>query len=130
MPSIFTRIIEREIPAHILCEDESFIAFLDVRPIREGHSLVVPKAEVDDLFDLPKGLLGDLLPFAQPLAKAIQEVTGAPRIGIAVFGLEVPHAHAHLVPVDHLHGLDFSRAHAVPDEELAATAERIRKALH
>jgi histidine triad (HIT) family protein len=129
MPSIFTRIIEREIPAHILCEDERFIAFLDVRPIREGHSLVVPKVEIDDLFDLPAELLGGLLPFARPLANAIQEVTQAPRIGIAVFGLEVPHAHVHLVPVGHLQGLDFSQARPAADDELAATAERIRKAL-
>src|SRR5581483_11291939 len=99
MASIFTKIIEREIPAHILREDEEFLAFLDVRPIREGHTLVIPKAEMDGVFDLPYPLLGGLLPFARPVAKAIREVTGATRIGMAVIGLEVPHPHVHLVPI-------------------------------
>jgi histidine triad (HIT) family protein len=129
MPSIFTRIIEREVPAHILCEDDDFLAFLDVRPIREGHTLVIPKAEIPDVFDLPESLLSGVLPFARPVAQAIQEVTQATRIGMAVIGLEVPHAHVHLVPIDGLHDLDFRRASPVEDEELAATAERIRAAL-
>jgi histidine triad (HIT) family protein len=129
MASIFTRIIEREIPAHILREDDEFLAFLDVRPIREGHTLVIPKAEVPDMFDLPEPLLAGLLPFARPVAKAIQEVTGAARVGIAVVGLEVPHAHVHLVPIDGLYDLDFRRAAPAADEQLAATAERIRGAL-
>jgi histidine triad (HIT) family protein len=129
MASIFTRIVEREIPAHILREDSDFLAFLDVRPIREGHSLVIPKAEVPDMFDLPEPLLAGLLPFARPVARAIQQVTQATRIGTAVIGLEVPHAHLHLVPIDGLHDLDFRRARPAADEELAATAERIRAAL-
>ncbi len=129
MPSIFTRIIEREIPAHILHEDDDFLAFLDVRPIREGHTLVIPKTEVDDIFDLPDPLLAGLLPFARPVANAIQRVTGATRIGMAVLGLEVPHAHIHLVPIDGLHDLDFRRARPAADDELAAAAKRIRAAL-
>jgi histidine triad (HIT) family protein len=129
MPSIFTRIVEREIPAHILAEDADFLAFLDVRPIREGHSLVIPKAEVPDVFDLPEPLLAGLLPFARPIAQAIQQVTGATRVGMAVIGLEVPHAHIHLVPIDGLHDLDFRRASPASDDELAATADRIRAAL-
>lgn len=129
MASIFTRIVEREIPAHIVREDDDFLAFLDVRPIREGHTLVIPKAEIPDVFDLPKSLLGGLFPFAQPVAHAIQEVTQAARIGVAVIGLEVPHAHVHLVPIDGLHDLDFRRARPADEEELAATADRIRAAL-
>jgi histidine triad (HIT) family protein len=129
MPSIFTRIIEREIPAHILREDDEFLAFLDVRPIREGHTLVIPKAEIPDPFDLPEPLLAGLLPFARPVAHAIQQVTRATRVGMAVIGLEVPHAHVHLVPIDGLHDLDFRRAQPADDEELAATARRIRAAL-
>ena len=129
MPSIFTRIVAREIPAHILHEDSDFLAFLDVRPIREGHSIVISKAEVPDMFDLPEALLAGLLPFARPVAQAIQQVTQAMRVGIAVIGLEVPHAHLHLVPIDGLHDLDFRRARPAADEELAATAERIRAAL-
>ncbi len=129
MPSVFSRIIEREIPAHILREDDDYLAFLDVRPIREGHTLVVPKREIDDVFDLPHPLLGGLLPFARPVARGIQQVTGATRIGMAVIGLEVPHAHVHLVPIDGLHDLDFRRARPASDEELAATAERVRAAI-
>jgi histidine triad (HIT) family protein len=129
MPSIFTRIIEREIPAHILREDSDFLAFLDTRPIREGHTLVIPKAEIDDVFDLPEALLGGLMPFARPVANAIQQVTQATRIGIAVLGLEVPHAHVHLVPIDSLHDLDFRRARPADDDDLAAMAARIRAAL-
>jgi len=129
MPSIFTRIIEREIPAHILREDDDYLAFLDVRPIREGHSLVIPKREIDDVFELPESLLGGLLPFARPVAHAIQQVTQATRVGMAVVGLEVPHAHVHLVPIDGLHDLDFRRARPAEDEQLAAMAERIRAAL-
>ena len=126
MPSIFSRIVAREIPAHILREDDAFLAFLDIRPIREGHTLVIPKAEVPDVFGLPDSLLSGLLPFARPIAEAIQEVTRATRIGMAVVGLEVPHAHVHLIPIDGLHDIDFRRAHPVAEEELAATAERIR----
>ena len=129
MPSVFSRIVTREIPAHILREDSDFLAFLDVRPIREGHSLVISKAEVPDMFDLPEPLLAGLLPFARPVARAIQQVTQATRIGVAVIGLEVPHAHMHLVPIDGLHDLDFRRARPAGEEELAATAERIRAAL-
>jgi len=129
MPSIFTRIVAREIPAHILHEDSDFLAFLDVRPIREGHSLIISKAEVPDMFDLPESLLAGLLPFARPVARAVQQVTRTTRIGIAVVGLEVPHAHMHLVPIDGLHDLDFRRARPAAEEELAATAEHIRAAL-
>ena len=129
MPSIFTRIIEREIPAYILREDSDFLAFLDIRPIREGHTLVISKVEIPDVFDLPESILPGLLPFARPIAHAIQKVTQATRIGMAVIGLEVPHAHLHLVPIDGLHDLDFRRARPASDEDLAATAERIRAAL-
>jgi histidine triad (HIT) family protein len=129
MPSIFTRIVNREIPAHILREDDEFLAFLDVRPIRPGHSLVIPKQEIDDVFDLPESLLSGLLVFARPVAQAIQEVTGAERVGIAVVGIEVPHAHVHLIPIDEIGDLDFRKAQNADDEELAAIAEHIRAAL-
>jgi histidine triad (HIT) family protein len=129
MPSIFTRIINREIPAHILSEDDEFLAFLDVRPIRPGHSLVVPKQEIDDVFDLPDSLLSGLLVVARPVAQAIRQVTGAARVGMAVLGLEVPHAHVHLVPIDELGDLDFRKAQSADNEDLAALAERIRAAL-
>jgi histidine triad (HIT) family protein len=129
MPSIFSRIIAREIPAHIVREDDDFLAFLDVRPIRAGHALVIPKPEIDDVFDLPDPLLSGMLPFARPVARAIHEVTGAQRVGMAVVGLEVPHAHIHLIPIDDVHDIDFRRARPAADEELAAMAERIRSLL-
>jgi histidine triad (HIT) family protein len=129
MPSIFTRIINREIPAHILREDDEYLAFLDVRPIRPGHSLVIPKQEIDDVFDLPDELLSGLLVFARPVANAIRETSGAQRVGMAVLGIEVPHAHVHLVPIDGLGDLDFRKAQPADDEDLAAMAERIRAAL-
>lgn len=129
MPSLFTRIVAREIPAHILCEDDEFLAFLDIRPIRAGHSLVIPKSEIPDVFDLPDPLLAGLLPFARPVARAIKQVTGAQRVGMAVVGLEVPHAHIHLIPIDGLHDIDFRRAKPADEDELAAMAERIRGAL-
>jgi histidine triad (HIT) family protein len=129
MPSIFSRIVAREIPAHILREDDEFLAFLDVRPIRQGHTLVIPKAEIPDVFDMPDPLLAGLFPFARPVARAITEVTGAQRVGMAVVGLEVPHAHVHLVPIDGVYDIDFRRAAPADDDELAATAARIRTAL-
>ena len=129
MPSIFTRIVNREIPAHILREDDDFLAFLDVRPIRAGHSLVIPKQEIDDVFDLPDALLSGLLVFARPVAHAIREVSGAQRVGAAVVGIEVPHAHIHLIPIDDIGDLDFQKAQAADDADLAAIAERIRSAL-
>jgi histidine triad (HIT) family protein len=129
MPSIFTRIVNREIPAHILREDDDFVAFLDVRPIRAGHSLVIPKQEIDDLFDLPEALLSGLLVFARPVAHAIRQVSGAQRVGVAVVGIEVPHAHIHLVPIDGIGDLDFRKAQPADDVELGAIAERIRSAL-
>ncbi len=129
MPSIFSRIVAREIPAHILREDDDFLAFLDVRPIRDGHTLVIPKEEIDDVFDLPDPILSGLLPFARPVAQAIKQVTGAARVGMAVVGLEVPHAHVHLVPIDGLHDIDFRRAKEADDAQLAATAEQIQAVL-
>jgi histidine triad (HIT) family protein len=129
MPSIFTRIVNREIPAQILREDDDFLAFLDVRPIRAGHSLVIPKQEIDDVFDLPDALLSGLLVFARPVAHAIRQVTGATRVGMAVLGIEVPHAHIHLVPIDGIGDLDFRKAQAADAADLAAMAERIRSAL-
>jgi len=129
MPSIFSRIVARELPAHILLEDDEFMAFLDIRPIREGHTLVIPKAEFPDVFDMPDPLLAGLFPFARTVAQAVKEVTGAERVGMAVIGLEVPHAHIHLVPIDGLYDIDFRRAAPADDDDLAATAARIRAAL-
>jgi histidine triad (HIT) family protein len=126
VPSIFSRIVAGEIPAHKLREDDRFLAFLDVRPIRAGHTLVIPKQEIDELFDLPDDLLGDLFVFARPVAAAIKAESGAARVGVAVVGVEVPHAHVHLVPLDDVHDIDFRRAQPADQDELAALAARLR----
>jgi histidine triad (HIT) family protein len=129
VPSIFSRIVAGEIPAHRLREDDRFLAFLDVRPIRPGHALVIPKEEIDHFFDLPDDLLGELMVFAKPVANAIRSVTGAARVGCAVLGVEVPHAHLHLVPIDGIGDLDFRKAREASQDDLAAMAERVRAEL-
>jgi len=129
MSSIFTRIINGEIPCHKLREDERFLAFLDIHPINPGHALVVPKAEVDELFDLEDADLGGLLPFARPVARAIRQVVPCARVGLLVAGLEVPHAHLHLVPFTDMGELSFSRARPGDPEALVALAEQIRARL-
>lgn len=126
MATIFTRIVAGEIPAHTVREDERFLAFLDIRPIRAGHTLVIPKQEIDELFDLPDDLLGDLFVFAKPIAAAIKAQSGAARVGVAVVGVEVPHAHVHLVPLDDVHDIDFRRAREADPDDLAQMAQALR----
>jgi histidine triad (HIT) family protein len=127
--SIFSQIIAGDIPAQRIREDDRFLAFLDIRPIRPGHTLVVPKEEIDHFFELPDELLGGLMVFAKPVANAIREVTGAARVGCAVVGIEVPHAHLHLVPVDGAHDIDFRRATPAEGDDLQAMADQLRGAL-
>ena len=107
--SIFSKIISGEIPSHKIKEDENFLAFLDVFPLVKGHVLVVPKMEVDKLFDLDDALLAAMLVFAKPIAKAIEKTFDCKRCGISVIGLEVPHAHLHLVPINTADDLNFTR---------------------
>ena len=126
MSSIFTKIINREIPANIICEDEDFIAFLDINPLVEGHTLVIPKKEVDYLFDLDDNTLSKLSLFSKKVAKAVKEAIPCKRIGVAVIGLEVPHTHVHLVPLNNMDDINFSRPKLNPDkEELKITSEKI-----
>ncbi|MBZ0207308.1 MAG: HIT family protein [Flavobacteriales bacterium] len=129
MPSIFTRIIRGEIPCHKVGEDDHFLAFLDINPLREGHSLVIPKLEVDKFFDLPANVLAGIMPFAQGVARRIAAVVPCDRIGVSVVGLEVPHAHVHLIPIDSIYDMDFSKPKVkMSNEAFADLAERIRKA--
>ena len=107
--SIFTKIIKGEIPCYKIAEDERYIAFLDVFPIKKGHTLVVPKVQIDYLFDLDDSLLSDLMIFAKIVAQKMERAISCERIGIAVIGLEVPHAHIHLVPLDTVGDIDFSQ---------------------
>jgi histidine triad (HIT) family protein len=130
MASIFTRIIEGEIPCYKVAESEHYLAFLDINPLSEGHTLVVPKVEIDYVFDLDDITLAGLLVFAKPVAKAIQAVVPCERIGFSVIGLEVPHAHLHLLPINALSDMDFrkKRAEFTP-QQFEATAAAIRDAL-
>ena len=129
MASLFTRILRGEIPCHKVAEDERFLAFLDIAPLREGHTLVIPKMEVDKFFDLPTDVLAAIMPFAQRVARKIANVVPCDRVGVSVIGLEAPHAHVHLIPIDSVHDMDLSRPKLkFAQEELAAIAERIRNA--
>lgn len=127
MPSIFSRIINREIPGHIIAEDDSFIAFLDITPVTTGHTLIVPKREVDFIFDLQPSELGALMLFAQKVSRAIGAAIPCKKVGVSVIGLEVPHAHMHLMPINALTDMDFTRPKMqVSQEQLAETASLIR----
>ena len=126
MPSLFTRIILGEIPCHKILENERFLAFLDVRPIKPGHTLVIPKQEVDYIFDMSDDLLSDLICFAKKAAAPIRKVIPCKKVGMMVAGLEVPHVHIHLIPIDEVGDLNFSKAASASSEELAAVAEKIR----
>ncbi len=129
MASIFTKIIKREIPGHIIAEDEHYIAFLDINPLVLGHALVVPKQEIDYIYDLDDDTIAGIHVFAKKVAVAIKKAISCKRIGVAVIGLEVPHAHIHLVPMNRTDDLNFTRPKLTPSREaLTETAEKIRKA--
>lgn len=130
MASIFSKIINREIPGQIVAEDDRFIAFLDIMPMVLGHTLVVPKKEVDYIYDLDDDDLKAINVFAKKVAAAVRKAVPCKRIGVAVIGLEVPHAHIHLVPMNSADDLNFTRPKLKPTpQELAAVADKIRKAL-
>ncbi|MBO3698520.1 HIT family protein [Roseivirga sp. E12] len=130
MPSIFTRIINREIPGYIVAENEDAIAFLDINPLNEGHTLVVPKKEVDKLFDLDEDTYLKLQSFTHQVAKAIEKAIPCLRVGVAVIGLEVPHAHIHLIPLHGMHDIDFGRPKLKLEASvLAGIASRINQQL-
>ncbi len=128
MSSIFARIVNGEIPAHKIAEDAHFLAFLDVMPLVEGHTLVIPKMEVDYIFNIDDEMYSALWMFAKKVSKAVEKAIPCKRIGVAVIGLEVPHAHIHLVPLNKVGDINFTQSKLNPtSEELAAVAERIRK---
>jgi len=130
MASIFTRIINGEIPCHKICEDDNYLAFLDINPLVRGHTLVIPKKEIDYLFDLDDELLSGMTVFAKKVARAIDKVMDCKRVGVVVLGLEVPHAHIHLIPINSLHDTEFSRPKLkLSNDELKVIAEKIISAL-
>ena len=128
MPSLFSKIVKGEIPCHKIMEDDRYLAFLDIRPINPGHTLVIPKKEIDYIFDLDDELLSGLMAFAKKVASKIKRSVECQRIGIMVAGLEVPHAHVHLIPINSVGDLNFAKAKPCPPEELAKLANRIRTA--
>ena len=130
MDTIFTKIVKREIPAHIVAEDDNYLCFLDINPLVEGHCLVIPKVQVDYLFDLEDELLAGLTVFAKKVAVKLRKAIPCLRIGVAVIGLEVPHAHVHLIPMNSMGDVNFSNPKMNPSpDELRATAEKIRSAI-
>jgi len=130
MPTIFSRIVKGEIPSYKIAEDENYFAFLDINPLAEGHTLVIPKQETDYLFDLDDNLLAGMMVFARKIALAIDKTMPCKRVGIAVLGLEVPHAHIHLVPINGVHDIEFSRPKLkLTPEHFTRIAEKIKAAL-
>jgi len=127
MSTIFTKIINREIPAYIISENSKFIAFLDINPLSIGHTLVVPKKEIDHFFNLDDDFLTEILLFSKKISKAIKKVTRCNRIGLSVIGLEVPHAHLHLVPLNEMNDIDFNKKKiSLKDSELNDICEKIQ----
>lgn len=127
MATIFTRIINGEIPCHKVAEDDRYLAFLDIQPLVEGHVLVIPKLEVDYIFDLEDEWLSGLLLFAKKLAPAIQAAVPCKRLGVSVIGLEVPHTHVHLIPINAVGDMNFSKRKLNPSSgDLADVAAAIR----
>jgi len=130
MSSIFSKIISGDVPAYKVLENENFLAFLDISPLAKGHVLVIPKKETDYLFDISSDEYLELWKFAQQVAKAMDKAIDCKRIGVAVIGLEVPHAHIHLVPLNNVSDINFERPKlSLSKEEMYEVAQKIRKAL-
>jgi len=130
MPSIFSKIIQGDIPSFKVSEDDKYFAFLDINPLVAGHTLVIPKLEVDNIFDMSAEDLGGLMKFAQPIAKAIEDVFPCDRCGFSVIGLEVTHAHLHLVPISSADDLNFTRPKIkLSPEQMQDCLDRIKRRL-
>lgn len=129
MPSIFTRIINGEFPGHFVWKDEQAVAFMTIQPVREGHLMVIPRAEIDHWDDVPEALAAHLMNVSQRIARALKDAFPCRRIGMMIAGLEVPHTHLHVVPIDDLGDLSFAKARPADAVRLAAEAARIRAAL-
>lgn len=130
MESIFAKIVKGAIPAYKVAEDDRFLAFLDISPLQLGHTLVIPKQQTDYIFDLEDNLLADMHIFAKKVAQGVQKATGTARVGLAVIGFEVPHAHLHLIPINHINDMNFANPKLkLSKEQLAHIAQKIRENL-
>ncbi|WP_024460420.1 HIT family protein [Marinimicrobium sp. LS-A18] len=129
MASVFSKVISGEFPGHFVWKDNKAVVFMTIQPIREGHVLVVPREEVDHWDDLPPALLSHLMQVSQKVTKGLKEAYPAKRVGMMIAGLEVPHTHIHLVPLDSMGDLSFDHASSADAEDLAAAAQKIRKVL-
>ncbi|MFZ4672033.1 MAG: HIT family protein [Flavobacterium sp.] len=129
MSSIFTKIINREIPCYKIAEDENYLAFLDVNPNAKGHTLCIPKQEIDKIFDMEEELYLGLMKFSRKVAKALEKTVPCKRIGLAVVGLEVPHAHVHLIPLHDMDDMRFQRKTSLTKEEFEELAKAIQSNL-
>ncbi|MCQ2975855.1 MAG: HIT family protein [Bacteroidales bacterium] len=127
MASIFSKIINGDIPCYKIAENEEFFAFLDVNPVQPGHTLVVPKKEIDYIFDIEDDVLGRYMAFAKKVAKAVKKATNCIKVGVAVVGLEVPHSHIHLVPLNQVNDLNFEHKMTLPKEKMEEIAQSIRQ---
>lgn len=126
MSSIFSKIIKGEIPCYKVAENDQFLAFLDIMPLKKGHVLVIPKVEVDFIFDMEDALLGEMMIFSKEVAQKMKRVLPCKKIGVTVIGLEVPHAHIHLIPIDSVTDMDFSKQKlSLPAEEQIALAKQL-----
>ena len=125
MATLFTKIINGEIPSYKIAEDENFYAFLDINPNAKGHTLCIPKIEVDKLFDLDEDTYNGLMAFSRKVAMALEKAIQCKRIGMAVVGLEVPHVHVHLIPLNSMNDMSFNQKISLDDKEFKAIAERI-----
>jgi len=129
MASLFTKIINREIPAHIVAENDNCLAFLDIMPLTKGHVLVIPKKEIDYIFDVDDQLLAELMSFSKQVAAKIKVAFPCKKVGVSVVGLEVPHAHIHLIPLNNISDMDFSKPKLqLSNEELTLIAQKIKEA--
>lgn len=130
MSSIFTKIVQGDIPSYKIAEDDNYYAFLDINPLAKGHTLVIPKKEIDYIFDIEDELYKGLFAFARKIAPAIEKVVPCKRIGLTVIGLEVPHAHIHLIPINSIYDMDFKQPKLkLKDTEFKTIAQNIRDVL-
>ena len=130
MASIFSKIVKGEIPCFKIAENDDFLAFLDIMPLKEGHTLVIPKKEVDYIYDLSDELLAEMMVFSKMVAKKIENAIPCNRIGVTVIGLEVPHAHIHLIPLDNMNDINFNQPKLnLSSVEMQQIADKIRNAI-